>query len=171
MEAQMAFDKFVKKNPDTYDLEYQTLFDALNEAEQRYSEGVVDAVGLTGAPNTKGFATSDMLKTMATDRANKEAKTSKRKGPYGPGSVTPLSTKPFDVEKAGLAAGTSKAYEDRVRAELRRLVAARLEAEGKTPLMDQLTARGLFLAASTQPKTSGKNKSYRVKGSEVVQGK
>jgi len=102
-----------------------------------------------------------------------ETKTSQRKGPYAPGSVMPLSTKPFDVEKAGLAAGISKEYEDRYRAELRRLVAAQLEAEGKTPLLDQLTARGLFVAASVQPKTSKKekDKSYRVKGSEVIRSK
>jgi len=102
-----------------------------------------------------------------------KTKTSQRKGPYAPGSVMPLSTKPFDVEKAGLAAGISKEYEDRYRAELRRLVAAQLEAEGKTPLLDQLTARGLFVAASVQPKTSKKekDKSYRVKGSEVIRGK
>jgi len=116
---------------------------------------------------------SDQKEIKELEAKQLKTKTSQRKGPYAPGSVMPLSTKPFDVEKAGLAAGISKEYEDRYRAELRRLVAAQLEAEGKTPLLDQLTARGLFVAASVQPKTSKKekDKSYRVKGSEVIRGK
>jgi len=127
-------------------------------------------------PYRPGETDADVRRIARERQLEKEieqfgGKTSKRKGPYAPGSVTPLSTKPFDVEKAGLAAGISKEYEDRYRAELRRLVAAQLEAEGRTPLLDQLTARGLFVAASAQPKTSGKDKSYRVKGSEVIRGK
>jgi len=71
--------------------------------------------------------------------------------------------------KARAASGLTKNYEDAVRAEMTRLLSAKLEEEGRTPLKDELTARGLVATAAYKPKaTSTKAKNYTVKGSQIV---
>ena len=71
--------------------------------------------------------------------------------------------------KAQAASGLTKTYEDAVRAEMTKLLSAKLEEEGRTPLKDELTARGLVATAAYKPKTTNtKAKNYTVKGSQIV---
>ena len=144
--AEKALQEFIVKNPDTYDLQYQTLLEARDNARQRYSENVVDAVGLTGAPNTKNFKTSDMLESLANSEVKQ--KTTKKNAPkYGKGSTIPMSRTPFDERKARLAGNTPESLE------LRKQGAAEFFQEkanesGRTPFLDELIQRALILRLS-----------------------
>jgi len=136
--AQAALNKFMAENPDTFDLEYQTLLDARDNARQRYSENVVDAVGFTGAPNTKGFQTSDMLEKLASNTTKETTKknTSSR---YNSGF--------FDERKARLAGNTPESLA------LRKQGAARFfqekaNASSKTPFLDEVLQRAIILRMS-----------------------
>jgi hypothetical protein len=144
--AEKAFDKFVAENPDTYDLEYQTLLEARDNARQRYSENVVDAVGFTGAPNTKNFKTSDMLESLAKNQVKEETKTT-TKPKYAKGSTIPVSKIPFDERKARLAGNTPESLA------LRKQGAAdyfqtKTNTSGRTPFLDELIQRALVLRLS-----------------------
>jgi len=146
MDAQKALDKFIAENPDTYDLEYQTLLEARDNAKQRYSENVVDAVGFTGAPNTKNFKTSDMLESLAKNQVKEETKTT-TKPKYAKGSTIPFSRVPFDERKARLAGNTPESLE------LRKQGAAeffqkKANESGRTPFLDELIQRALILRLS-----------------------
>ena len=144
--AQKMLDKFIAENPDTYDLEYQTLLDARDNARKRYSGNVVDAVGFTGAPNTKNFKTSDMLESLASNQVKEETKTTS-KPKYAAGSITPMSTTPFDERKARLVSNTPESLA------LRKEGAARFFQEkantsGRTPFLDELIQRAIVLKLS-----------------------
>ena len=164
--AKKAFDEFVAKNPDTYDLEYQSLLDALDAARQRYSENVADTVGFVGAPNTKEFKTSDMIEALAKRQAQQETQKNVPRR-YAQGSTVPMSTVPFDEAKARLAGNTPERMA-RVAEAMVALLQPRVDASGATPLKDALMKRGIFSAAAAIPKSSGASKNYTVKGSKVV---
>ena len=67
------------------------------------------------------------------------------------------------------ASGLGSDAENYIMEQLARIFATKLEQEGKNPLKDQLTARGLFAQAAYRPKTTkAANKNYTVKGSNVV---
>lgn len=146
MNAEKAFNKFVAENPDTYDLEYQTLLDARDAARQRYSENVVDAVGFTGAPNTKNFKTSDMLESLAKNQTKEETKTT-NKPRYAKGSTRPISAVPFDERKARLAGNTpeSLALE---KEGVARFFQKQADKSTKTPFLDELIQRAIVLKLS-----------------------
>ena len=166
IDAERALQEFIAKNPDTYDLKYQTLLEARDNARQRYSENVVGAVGLTGAPNTKDFKTSDMLESLAKNQVKEKTKTT-TKPKYAKGSTIPMSRVPFDEQKARLAGNTPERME-RVAQAMIALLQPELDALGITPLKDALTTRGIFSAAANIPKSSSKPKNYTVKGSQVI---
>jgi hypothetical protein len=72
-------------------------------------------------------------------------------------------------QKSITASGLSSEAESYVVQQMARILAAKLEQEGRTPLKDELTARGLFAQAAAKPKTTkAANKNYTVKGSNVV---
>ena len=72
-------------------------------------------------------------------------------------------------QKAITASGLGSEAESYVVAQMARILASKLEQEGRTPLKDELTARGLFAQAAYKPKTTkAANKNYTVKGSNVV---
>ena len=146
MNAQKALDKFIAENPDTYDLEYQSLLEARDNARQRYSENVVDAVGFTGAPNTKNFKTSDMLESLAKNQVKEETKTT-AKPKYAKGSTIPVSRIPFDERKAKLAGNTpeSLALEKQGAA---RYFQEKTNTSDRTPFLDELIQRALVLRLS-----------------------
>lgn len=164
--AEKAFNKFVAENPDTYDLEYQTLLDARDAARQRYAENVTDTVGFVGAPNTKEFKTSDMIEALAKRQAQQETQKNVPRR-YAQGSTRPMSTVPFDEAKARLAGNTPERMA-RVAQAMVALLQPRVDASGATPLKDALAQRGIFGAAAAIPKSSGASKNYTVKGSEIV---
>jgi hypothetical protein len=144
--AEKALEKFIDENPDTYDLEYQSLLEARDNARQRYSENVVDAVGFTGAPNTKNFKTSDMLESLAKNQVKEETKTT-TKPKYAKGSTRPMSTVPFDEAKAKLAGNTPESLA------LRKQGAAeyfqtKANTSGRTPFLDEIIQRALMLKLS-----------------------
>jgi hypothetical protein len=72
-------------------------------------------------------------------------------------------------QKSITASGLGSEAESYVVEQMARILAAKLEQEGRTPLKDELTARGLFAQAAAKPKTTkAANKNYTVKGSNVV---
>lgn len=77
---------------------------------------------------------------------------------------------PAQMKQKGItASGLGPEAESYVMEQMARILAAKLEQEGRTPLKDELTARGLFAQAAAKPKTTKtKNKNYTVKGSDVV---
>ena len=77
---------------------------------------------------------------------------------------------PAEMKQKGItASGISKEAESYVVAQMARILASKLEQEGRTPLKDELTARGLVAQAAYKPKgTKTANKNYTVKGSNVV---
>ena len=90
----------------------------------------------------------------------------KTKQSYAPGEK--VRSGPFDAEKAKLA-GNSPERMARVAEALVALLQPRLDATGNTPLKDALLAKGIFASAAAIPKkTSGVNRNYTVKGSNVV---
>ena len=80
-------------------------------------------------------------------------------------ALTPAEMKQKGITASGLGPGA----ESYVVEQMARILAAKLEQEGRTPLKDELTARGLFAQAAAKPKTTkAANKNYTVKGSNVV---
>lgn len=83
-------------------------------------------------------------------------------------ALTPAEMKQKGITASGLGPGA----ESYVVEQMARILAAKLEQEGRTPLKDELTARGLFAQAAAKPKTTkatkAANKNYTVKGSDVV---
>jgi hypothetical protein len=77
---------------------------------------------------------------------------------------------PAQMKQKGItASGLGPEAESYVVEQMARILAAKLEQEGRTPLKDELTARGLFAQAAAKPKTTkAANKNYTVKGSNVV---
>jgi len=77
---------------------------------------------------------------------------------------------PAEMKQKGItASGISAEAESYVVAQMARILASKLEQEGRTPLKDELTARGLVAQAAYKPKTTkAANKNYTVKGSNVV---
>lgn len=77
---------------------------------------------------------------------------------------------PAQMKQKGItASGLGSEYESYVVEQMARILAAKLEQEGRTPLKDELSARGLFVQAAAKPKTTkAANKNYTVKGSDVV---
>ena len=77
---------------------------------------------------------------------------------------------PAEMKQKGItASGISAEAESYVVAQMARILASKLEEEGRTPLKDELTARGLVAQAAYKPKaTKTANKNYTVKGSNVV---
>lgn len=141
--AKNAFDKFVAENPDTYDLEYQSLLDALDAARQRYSENVADTVGFVGAPNTKEFKTSDMIEALAKRQAQEETK--RNVSPrYAKGSTIPMSTTGFDEGKARLAGNTPEGLALR-KAGAARFFQEKADKSGRTPFLDEMIQRAIVL--------------------------
>lgn len=141
--AQKALDKFIKENPDTYDLEYQTLLDARDAARQRYSENVADTVSFVGAPNTKEFKTSDMIEALAKTQAQQEAQKNVPRR-YAKGSTTPMSSAPFDMKKAKLAGNTPESLALR-KAGAARFFQEKAEKSGRTPFLDEMIQRAIVL--------------------------
>lgn len=146
--AQQAFDKFKQQNPDTYDLEYQSLQDRLNFAQENYNQTGTDMAGFTGATSTKNLASPEQV-------------TATRK-------TTEVKQKPyFDREKAQVAAGTTARQEDYVKQLVAQIIANKLNQEGKTPLLDALAQRALYAQAAAPSKAASK-KNYKVSGTNVV---
>ena len=80
-------------------------------------------------------------------------------------ALTPAEMK----QKSITASGLGSEAESYVVEQMARILASKLEQEGRTPLKDELTARGLFAQAAAKPKTTkAANKNYTVKGSDVV---
>lgn len=146
--ATAAFENFKKNNPDDFGMEYQDKYDRVQNALKNQGQRIDTAVGFTGAGSyTRAPATS-------TAPANDNSVGANQK-PY------------FDREKAKAASGLSKEYEDSVRQAMIDILANKLATEGKTPLKDALTARGLFASSANTPKAKA-TKNYTVKGSQVV---
>ena len=75
--------------------------------------------------------------------------------------------KKTSAQKGVAASGLSSEYEGSVKQAMIDILANKLATEGRTPLKDALTARGLVASSANTSKTkAGKN--YTVKGSQVV---
>ena len=145
-----AFENFKKSNPDDFGMEYQDKYDRVQNALKNQGQRIDTAVGFTGAGSyTRSPATSTALNNNKSVSVNQK--------PY------------FDRQAAEDASGLSARYENAVRDEMVKLLALYLEQEGRTPLKDEMTARGLFGQAAYRPKTTkAANKNYKVKGSNVI---
>jgi hypothetical protein len=148
--ATVAFENFKKNNPDDFGMEYQDKYDRVQNALKNQGQRIDTAVGFTGA--------SSYARNPATGTAlNNNKSVSVNQNPY------------FDRQKSITASGLGSDAENYIMEQLARIFATKLEQEGKTPLKDQLTARGLFAQAAYRPKTTkAANKNYTVKGSNVV---
>lgn len=118
--ATQAFDKFKKENPDTIDLEYQSLQDRVNNARKNYSEKAVDMAGFTGA--------SEVNPSLPVVSSPKKVK---KNPPTMPAAVGSLE-------------GQTK-YQNLVRDTMMKAIAQRNIQTGKTPFMDQITQRAIYL--------------------------
>jgi hypothetical protein len=118
--ATEAFDKFKKENPDTIDLEYQSLLDRVNNARKNYSGKAVDMAGFTGASKV-----NPRLPVVSSP------KTVKKNPPTMPKAV-------------GTLEGQTK-YQNLVRDTMMKAIAQRNMQTGKTPFMDQITQRAIYL--------------------------
>lgn len=118
--ATQAFDKFKKENPDTFDLEYQSLQDRVNNAQKNYSGKAVDMAGFTGASEVNlGLPVVSSPNTV-------------KKNP------------PTMPAKVGSSEGQTK-YQNLVRDTMMKAIAQRNIQTGKSPFMDQITQRAIYL--------------------------
>ena len=159
--ATAAFEKFKKNNPDTFDMEYQSLLDRVTNAQKNYAQNVDSSVGFLGESNTKRYKTADEVGAEAINNMPTTAGTPSKK-------VNLLKTGQFDESKARLASSTPERMA-RVAAAMLATLQSRVDASGSTPLKDALIQNSIFAAAANKPKASKANeKRYTVKGSNVV---
>ncbi len=118
--ATQAFEKFKKANPDNFDLEYQSLQDRVNNAQKNYSGKAVDMAGFTGASEV-----NPRLPVVSSPD------TVKKNPPTMPKAV-------------GTLEGQAK-YQNLVRDTMMKAIAQRNMQTGKTPFMDQITQRAIYL--------------------------
>lgn len=158
--ATSAFEKFKKNNPDTFDMEYQSLLDRVTNAQKNYAQDVDSSVGFLGESNTKRYKTADQVGTEAMANMPTTTGTPSKK-------VNLLKTGQFDEAKARLASNTPERMA-RVAAAMVARLQGQLDATGKTPLKDALIQNSIFAAAANKPKASNE-KRYTVKGSNIVE--
>lgn len=118
--ATQAFDKFKKENPDTIDLEYQSLQDRVNNARKNYSGKAVDMAGFTGASRVD----SSLPIVSSPDAVKKNP--------------------PTMSAAVGSLEGQTK-YQNLVRDTMMKAIAQRNAQTGKSPFMDQITQRAIYL--------------------------
>lgn len=119
IEATKAFDKFKLKNPDVFDLEYQSLQDRVNFARKNFNDKGVDMAGFTGASSLKNYSL--------------------------PQTGTKTKTPPPTMPKTIGSPEKQTEYENLVRNTMMKVISQRNAETGKTPFMDQITQRAIYL--------------------------